>query len=158
MDGGAYPTRSSGSGKGDAFINAKWQIAANALVQLPAGFELSGAFFGRQGHPRPIVQRRALGFDGPIRILSDQTAALDTLRLPNVWDFDLRGAKTVHLGGTSFVLSADLFNVFNANTELSRGRQASSALYVKATGAGSFNRLDEILNPRVFRLGVRFQF
>ena len=158
VDGGAYPTRSSGSGKGDAFINAKWQLTANLLVHLPAGFEASGALFGRQGHPRPIVQRRGLGFDGPIRILSDQTAALDTLRLPNVWNLDLRAAKNVRLGGTSFVLSADLFNVLNANTELSRGRQASSGLYVKATGAGSFNRLDEILNPRVFRLGVRFQF
>ena len=156
VDGGNYPTRSSGSGKGDSFVNAKWQLTANTLFQLPAGFEVSGALFGRQGHPRPIVQRRGLGFEGPVRLLA--VPELDSLRLPNVWNLDLRAAKNIHLGGTTFVLSADLFNVFNANTELSRGRQASSALYVKATNTGSFNRLDEILNPRVFRLGVRFQF
>jgi len=158
VDGGGYPTRSGGSGKGDAFINAKWQFIANTLVQLPAGFDLSAAFFSRQGHPRPIVQRRILGFEGPVRIMADQNPELDTLRLPSVYNLDLRLAKSLKVGGSSFLVSADLFNVFNANTELSRFRQASSGLYDKETGAGAFNRLDEILNPRVFRLGVRFQF
>ncbi len=156
VDGGGYPTRSGGSGKGDAFVNAKWQITANALAQLPAGFELSGAFFAREGHPRPIVQRKVLGFDGPVRLLA--VPELDTERLPSVYDLDLRAAKNIRLGGTTFVLSADLFNVFNSSTELSRGRQASSPLYNPATHTGSFNRLDEVLNPRVFRLGMRFQF
>ena len=156
VDGGAYPTRSGGSGKGDAFVNAKWQLSANALAQLGAGFELSGALFARQGHPRPIVQRRGLGFEGPVRLLA--VSALDAERLPSVWNLDLRAAKNFRFGGTSLVLSADLFNVFNANTELSRARLASSPLYDKATGGGSFNRLDEILNPRVLRLGVRVQF
>jgi hypothetical protein len=158
VDGGEYPTRSAGSGKGDAFINAKWQIITNALVELPAGFELSGAFFGREGHPRPIVFRRVLGFEGPVRVLADQNQQLDTERLPNIYNLDLRLAKNFKVGPTSVLLSADLFNVFNSNTELSRFRQASSAAYDKSTGAGAFNRLDEILNPRVFRLGLRFQF
>ena len=89
---------------------------------------------------------------------ADQNPELDTLRLPSVYNLDLRLAKSLKVGGSSFLVSADLFNVFNANTELSRFRQASSGLYDKETGAGAFNRLDEILNPRVFRLGVRFQF
>jgi hypothetical protein len=127
-------------------------------VQLPAGFELSGAFFSRDGHPRPIVFRRVLGFEGPIRVMADQSPELDTERLPSVYNLDLRLAKNFKVGATSFLLSADLFNVFNGNTELSRFRQASSAAYDKSTGTGAFNRLDEILNPRVFRLGVRFQF
>src|SRR4029450_8020054 len=120
VDGGAYPTRSSGSGKGDAFINAKWQIITNALVELPGGFELSGAFFGREGHPRPIVFRRVLGFEGPVRVLADQNQQLDAERLPNIYNLDLRLAKNFKVGGSSFLLSADLFNVFNSNTELSR--------------------------------------
>ena len=97
-----------------------------------------------------------MGFEGPVRLLA--VDELDSLRLPTVWNFDLRAAKNIRLGGTTIVLSADLFNVFNGNTELARGRQASAALYDKATNTGSFNRLDEILNPRVFRLGMRFQF
>ncbi len=156
VDGGAYPTRSGGSGKGDSFVNAKWQIVANALFQLPAGLELSGAFFGRQGHPRPIVQRRGLGFEGPIRLLA--VSELDTERLPSVYNLDLRLAYNLRFGSSAVIVSADLFNVFNSNTELSRARQASSPAWDKSTGTGSFNRLDEILNPRVFRLGLRFQF
>src|SRR6185295_5928387 len=99
--------------KGDAFINAKWQVTANALAQLPAGFEISGAFFARQGHPRPIVQRKILGFDGPVRLLA--VPEIDTERLASVYNLDLRAAKNIRVGGTTFVLSADLFNVFNSS-------------------------------------------
>src|SRR5262249_48529234 len=158
VDGGAYPVRSSGSGNGGSFMNAKWQLVANAMVQLPAGFELSGAYFSRQGHPRPIVSSQVLGFEGRLRILTNQNPELDTLRLPTVYNLDLRLAKNVKLGPTSFILSADLFNVFNSSTELSRNRLSSSAPYNKTAGTGSFNRLDEILNPPVLRLGLRFQF
>lgn len=156
-DGGQYSPRSSGSGKGDTIVGAKWQFVTNALVQLPAGFEVSGALFGRQGHLQPIIFQRSLGFDGLNRVLSNGQN-VDTVRLPKVWNLDLRLAKNLKVGGSSFVISADLFNAFNADTELSRGRATSSALYDKATGAGSFRRLNEILNPRVLRIGLRYQF
>jgi hypothetical protein len=47
------------------------------------------------------------------------------------------------------VLTADLFNVFNSNTELNRNRTASSS---------AFNRLDEVLSPRIVRFGMRLTF
>jgi hypothetical protein len=148
-DGGLVAPRSAGSGKGDTTIGASWQVVANALVQLPWDFELSGSLFGRAGHPRPINFRISYGLDGLIRGLADGQS-LDTVKYPNLWNLDLRLAKTFKMGErASVVASADLFNVFNSNTELSRFRSASSA---------SFNRLDEILNPRVARVGLRFQF
>jgi hypothetical protein len=157
LDGGLYAPRSSGSGKGDTIIGAKWQIVANALVQLPWDSELSGAFFGREGHPRPIIFARTLGDDGSLRVLADGQQ-VETIRYPNVYNLDLRLAKNVKLGGSTVVLSAELFNVFNENTELNRGRRASSAAYNPVTKSGAFGRLDEILNPRVARFAVRFQF
>ena len=69
--------------------------------------------------------------------MADQNPDLDTERLPSVYNLDLRLAKNFKVGPTSFLLSADLFNVFNSNTELSRFRQASSAAYDKSTGAGA---------------------
>jgi len=147
-DGGLFAPRSAGSGKGDTTIGAKWQLVVNALAQLPAGFELSGSLFGRGGHPRPINFRITYGLDGLIRGLANDTS-LDTVKYDSLWNLDLRLAKTFHMGRTSIVASADLFNVFNSNAELSRFRSASS---------GAFNRLDEILNPRVARFGLRFQF
>jgi len=43
----------------------------------------------------------------------------------------------------------ECFNVWNANTDLFRLVNA---------GSTAFNRLEEILAPRIFRLGVRFGF
>jgi carboxypeptidase family protein/TonB-dependent receptor-like protein len=148
-DGGQYAPRASGSGKGDAIIGAKWQVVANTLFQLPAGFELSGALFGRQGHPFAVIFRQSLGDDGAVRILANEIPELDAQRYDNVWNLDLRLAKNFRLGGSSFTVSADAFNVLNNDVVLNRFRQASS---------GNFNRLDELLNPRVIRFGMRFQF
>jgi hypothetical protein len=157
LDGGLYAPRSSGSGKGDAIIGAKWQVIANALVQLPWNFELSGAFFSRQGHPRPIIFARTLGFDGSFRVMADGQQ-VESVKLPSVYNLDLRLAKNIKIGGSTFVVSGDVFNVLNANTELNRGRRASSGAWSPTNRGGSFGRLDEILNPRVVRFGLRYQF
>jgi hypothetical protein len=148
VDGGQYAERSSGSGKGDVFFNAKWQFIANALYQLPSGFEVAGALYGRQGYTRPIVVRLSAGADGPLRVLG--TPNIDDNRYPSLWNLDLRLAKNFKLGGRSnLLLAADLFNVFNSSTELNRIRQANSS---------TFNRLDEIISPRILRVGARFSF
>ena len=76
--------------------------------------------------------------------------SIEDHRLPNIWNLDLRLAKTVKLhGSSSLILSADLFNVFNAGTILSRDANATSDV---------FGRIDGIMNPRVFRFGARLSF
>jgi hypothetical protein len=148
VEGGQFAPRSAGSGKGDIFYGPKWQVIANALYQLPAGFEVAGALFGRQGYPRPIFLRLDAGRDGTIRVLG--TSELDTHRYENLWNLDLRLSKSFSVAGRrGLVLTADLFNVLNTATELNRNRQANAAVY---------NRLDEVLSPRVLRFGVRFTF
>jgi len=47
------------------------------------------------------------------------------------------------------VLTADLFNVFNANTELNRQRNLL---------ATNFHLLTDNLSPRILRIGVRMGF
>jgi hypothetical protein len=148
VEGGQVAPRSSGSGKGDIFFGAKWQFSANALYQLPAGFEISTAVYGRQGFARPIVLQLSGGADGNVRVLA--TPTIDSVRYPNLWDVDLRLAKNMHLAGdANLTFSAELFNALNSNTELNRYRFAQS---------GSFNRLDEVLSPRIARFGVRLTF
>ncbi len=148
VDGGLVAPRSGGSGKGDIFVAPKWQVVANALYQLPAGFEISGSLFGRQGYPRPIVMRLSAGGDGTLRALA--TPDIDTVRYENLWNLDLRLSKSFKLAGTSTLqISADFFNVFNSNTVLNQTRQANSS---------AFNRIDELLSPRVLRVGARLQF
>jgi hypothetical protein len=148
VNGGAFVVRSGGSGAGDVFIHARWQFNANGVYQLPHDIELAGNVFGRQGYPFPVYRSVSLGLDGPRRVLV--TPEIDTLRLANLWNTDVRVAKKISLGGQSYVqLIADLFNVFNANTELVRNRNAASS---------SFDVLAQNLSPRIVRFGLRVNF
>jgi hypothetical protein len=148
VDGGQYAPRSGGSGKGDIFYNAKWQINANALYQLPKGFEVGGNLFGRQGYARPFIMRLSAGRDGAIRVLA--TPELDATRYPTLWDLDLRVANNIKISGPLvFNVALDLFNVMNSATELGRTRQLNSA---------AFGQLNDILSARIARITVGIKF
>src|SRR4029453_8262080 len=121
VDGGQIAPRSGGSGKGDIFYNARWQINANGFYQLPAGFEIGANVFGRQGYAYPLYIRARGGLDGNLRTLA--TPNIDTNRYSALWDTDIRVSKNIKLPRVNVLLSADMFNVFNADTVLARTRQ-----------------------------------
>jgi hypothetical protein len=74
---------------------------------------------------------------------------LDAFRYDDLWNLDLRAAKSFRLARTNLEVIADLFNVLNANTELVRNRNA---------GSTSFDQLQQILSPRILRFGIRVGF
>jgi hypothetical protein len=139
--------QSGGSGRATFYMSPTWQIYANALVQLPWELELSGAVFGRQGQISPQFIGVTAGRDGTLNVLA--TDKIDEVRYDDVWDLDLRLAKTIRLGPTGVTLSAEAFNVFNSGTVLQQNRQLSSA---------SHDQILEILSPRIVRFGARFSF
>jgi hypothetical protein len=147
VDGGQIAPRSGGSGKGDIFYNARWQLNANGFYQLPAGFEVGANLFARQGYVQPQIFQVSAGGDGSVRALA--TPTLDEVRYPNLWDLDLRVAKTVTLSKVRFLLSGDLFNSLNSGTVLAQNRNLAS---------GAFGTINEIISPRILRVGVKFQF
>jgi len=115
---------------------------------LPMGFDVATNIFGRQGYVRPFIIRLSDGDDGPVRVLG--TPTIDATRYPDLWDVDFRVAKHIKIcGRVTLNLSGDLFNAFNANTELARNRQLNSA---------SFGVLNEIIAPRILRISARIQF
>ena len=145
--GSQYAPRSAGSGQGDIYVNAKWQINVNGVYELPWQSEVAGNLFGRQGNPFPVFRSQALGLDGSQRVLISPD--IDAFRFDNTWNLDLRFAKrfsTDHVGAR---LEFDLFNVFNAAPDLQRERNGASP---------NFNRLNQILSPRILRIGLRLQF
>jgi hypothetical protein len=146
-DGGAFVVRSAGSGTGDVFIHGKWQVSANGVYVLPYGVELGASLFGRQGFPFPVYREIALGRDGSRRVLV--SPELDTIRFDDLWNLDLRLAKSFRIGNASAQFIGDLFNVMNANTEMVRNRNADSP---------NFQRLAQNLSPRILRFGVRLGF
>ena len=146
LDGGQVIRQGAGSGKA-LYVGAKWQASANALYLLPAGFEVAGNFYGRQGYPKPIfIQVNTGAFEGTTNVLAQDS---DAERLPTLYNLDLRLAKNLKFGRTGLTLSAEAFNVFNAGTETNRNTNASSATY---------NRLEEIQAPRIIRFGARLNF
>jgi hypothetical protein len=147
VQGGQVAPRSAGSGAGDVFINGKWQLNVNAAYQLPADFQVAGNLFGRQGNPFPIFLAGALGRDGSARVLV--SPEIDTFRFDDTWNLDLRLAKDFRAAGVRAQVAADLFNVFNSNTELNRQRNLASP---------NFSVLTQNLSPRILRIGVRLGF
>jgi hypothetical protein len=146
IDGAQVIRQGTGSGKA-LYVGAKWQVAANAMYLLPAGFEIAGNLYARQGYPKPIyIQVNTGAFEGTTNILAQD---IDAERLPDLYNLDLRLAKNLKFGTRNLVLSIEGFNVFNSNTELNRNVNASSA---------TFNRLEEITAPRIVRVGARFSF
>jgi hypothetical protein len=147
IDGGQHMEFAVGSGK-NYYTNAKWQVNFNAMYQLPAGFEIAGNLFGRQGYPKPVFLQLDTGaLDGTLNVLA--VSEVDEIRLKNLWDLDVRLAKSLRIRGASITLAGEVFNVLNANTELYRNPSATSA---------TFNRLDEILAPRIARVSARLTF
>jgi hypothetical protein len=158
VQGGQVAFLSGGSGKASFYTSVKWQLYANAMVQLPWGIDLSGGLFGKQGGPYPITVRTAAGRDGNVQALA--TSKIDSNRFDNLWNIDLRLAKTVKLGRAGVTLSAEAFNVFNNDLVLSRSRQANTGTFT-STIAGAepgLGRIEELISPRIVRAGISLTF
>ena len=122
---------------------SKWQLSANALYQIGAGFEIAGNLYARQGYIRPINATVNNTF-------ADSVLAVDigAERLSDIWNLDMRLGWNKSIGGAQLNLSADVFNVFNSGTVLRRVDAVDSA----------YNRIDQILNPLLVRFGARLSF
>jgi hypothetical protein len=157
-EGGPVTALSGGSGKASFYSVVPWQLYANALYQAPWGLDVSGALFARKGGVYPVSLRLSGGSDGTNSALA--TASIDEKTYADLWNFDLRLAKTFKMGSAGLTLSAEWFNVFNSSTVLSRARYANTAAFTSTiAGAESgLGRIEEVISPSIFRFGARFTF
>ena len=125
----------------------RWSFNVNGAYQLPWEMEIAGNLFGKQGTPYPYFRNVTLGRQGSVRVLLNDE--LDSVRFDNLWNLDLRWAKSVRVGQANLQFIADLFNVMNSNTEITRERNAASP---------NFQVLGSNLSPRIIRFGVRAGF
>ena len=153
VDGGPVMTPSTGSGKSSIYmVLPKYQLIANGAYQANWGITLAGSYLMRQG------------FSAPYFILSDTDGAGDAIapeknvllvtdvganRLPTVHTFDARVSKLFAYRRLNVNLDFDLFNLFNTATVLGRDYDLAS---------DGFNQVQEIVNPRIIRFGVRVGF
>jgi hypothetical protein len=152
------------SGKVGMPTFSTWMVKAQALYQLPYDFNVSAVFDAREGHPVP-TQISVEDYDSPNAASTGATmwtATLGTTRLPTFWNVNLRLEKILRVGDMGRVyLMVDAFNVFNQNI-LNRERTVNPGTIYLQDGSFSANSRsgepNEVLNPRIFRFGVRFQF
>jgi hypothetical protein len=145
-------------------VFSRWMVKAQGLYQLPYDFNISFTFDAREGHI--IIEEIDLE-DNTAPNPQDTgvtmyTQPFGTNRLPTFWNLNMRLEKILRIGDTGRIyLMVDAFNVFNQNI-LNRQRTVNPGTIYLHDGTFSANSRsgepNEVLNPRIFRFGVRFQF
>jgi hypothetical protein len=142
---------SSGSGKSGIYqVLPKYQFVATGLFQAAWGLNFGANLVNRQGFSTPYFQSQVVTTDPNSR--NKSVLLVDDVgenRLPAVTSLDARVGKEFAFDRFRLNFDLDVFNVLNANTVLGReyDRRLTTADQVR-----------EIMNPRVLRLGLRFNF
>jgi len=168
-EGSTYsPSFGGGSGKIDQYVYTPWMFKAAGLYQLPYDVNISATMFARPGYiqdesfsivdyrlPNPLSNGNYL-----------EMVPFGSERLPTMFLMNLRLEKMLKLGDTGRIyLMADAFNLLNSGTVNRREQKYHGTYYIYPDASQNtfvpndyYNQLNEILNPRVVRFGVRFQF
>jgi len=172
FDGKAYGDWGGGaSGKIAVLMYSRWMAKISALYQLPYGFDISGTFNAREGWKIPDYFY--IEYDQAPNYAAGSWAQIYTQpyikdHLPTFANITLRLEKKVSIGSGRLYLMADVFNLLNAHTP-NRAYDAYFGDSYFQTVGGVFGQYDswvnptnrvlnEILNPRIWRFGVRFEF
>lgn len=133
--------------------NSRWMFKLSGLYQAPLGINVSWVFTAREGFILPTyvrVYRPGIGWTALPGNPESSGGKFGDQRLPDFWMLSLRVEKVFQITETSTVaLAVDAFNVNNAAHSLNKESQIDSP---------NFGQDLKILNPRVFRFGVRFSF
>lgn len=151
QDGGLVMRQSTGSGKSGIYqVLPKYQLIATGMYQAPWGINLAANTVTRQGFATPYFRNLVPTAD-PIAPRKTVLLVEDVgdHRLPAVTSLDARIGKEFAFNRVRFNVDLDVFNVTNTATVL--GRQYN----LRLTTADD---VLEIMNPRVLRVGLRFNF
>lgn len=152
-EGGVIAPQSGGSGITNVYVNSRWMFKLTGLYQFPYGINGSFALLTREGYVYPPfvqVYRSNVGWTNIYATEAGKIGKFGDNRLPNFYELNLRVEKRFDLSEKmKIAVALDCFNALNANTALSVEARLTSPNY-KLT--------KRILNPRVFRFGIRFDF
>lgn len=152
LDGGLVVSAAGGSGKSQIYmVQPKYQIIANGAYQLPYEIDLGLSYLLRQGFPMPWNWTTTGGFSDTLGSSKALLLVPDfgQARLPGVQTLDFRVGKRIKLSKTTVNIDLDVFNALNSATVLGRQYSKQSAKYTQ---------IAEIMQPRIMRIGFRFNF
>ena len=150
--GAPVAIESSAEGLSGVYVDSRWMAKLIGLVDLPWGFRASGIFLAREGYiiPTFVIIRRPLIGTSVLYGQAGGGGVFGDTRLPALATLNLRLEKTFEFGNRArLTFGADGFNITNAATVLKRAGRI---------GASNFLQDQVILNPALFRFGLRFEF
>jgi hypothetical protein len=161
------------SGKTNVLMYTRWMVKVSGLYQLPLGFNISGTFNAREGWAVPNYFT-LYDYEGPNptagRSVTVYTQNYLKEQLPAFYNVTLRLEKKIDVGQGRMYLMADCFNVLNSNmANRSYSKSWGTAQFRNAGATPTWQQyssswdlraglLVEVLNPRIWRFGVRFEF
>ena len=152
-EGSVVAPQSGGSGISAVWVNARWMAKLAGLYQFPYGIAASFALQARDGYVTPTYTTVATDNLGDLSIYANSASEIGKfgdVRLPAFVELSFRVEKVFNVTDKlRFSVGADCFNVFNSATALEEIIQLDSP---------DFGTPLRILNPRVFRIGVRVEF
>ena len=163
------PNVGGASGKINQYIFSHWMFKLEGLYQLPFEFNASFTFNARAGHLIPhymyITDYQWDNIYNRVGVTNYLDIFGKSYTLPAFYQLNLRLEKLVKLGDTGRIyLMVDIFNALNSAI-INRRYDAREGTYTISSGGSTTfapyannYRLNEILNPRIARFGIRFQF
>jgi hypothetical protein len=143
------PAVAGSSGLSGIFVNARWQVKASGLYQLPWGLNITGVLQAREGYVLPYhesLYRSGIGWTNMYK----SGEKFGDNRLPTFWMLSLGVEKTFKISETATAtIFVDGYNITNNNTTL---------LVETDYSADNFDQPLRILNPGIFQFGVRVSF
>ena len=157
QDSGLVVRQSAGSGKSGIYqVLPKYQFIGTGLYQAGWGINFAANLVNRQGFAKQYhytsldTRTIAPAGDPNARLKSVLLVDSGEERLPSVTSLDFRvGKEFAFATRYRFNIDLDIFNLFNTSTVL--GRQYDLRV-------STADNVQEIMNPRVLRLGLRFNF
>jgi hypothetical protein len=157
-----------GSGKITRPFFTKWMFKLQGLYQLPFDISVSGTVSAHEGtYYQTYFDLEDDTLPNPDSYYNSMatTKFNDRSKLGDVWVINFKLEKMFNLGVGKMYFSADLFNAINANTILRKRDIHYGTFYfvdntfdgwAEPSSTSGFN--NEVLNPLLVRLGLRFQF
>jgi hypothetical protein len=158
-----------GSGKISRPFFTRWMFKLMGLYQLPYDISLSGTVSAHQGtYYQTYFDLEDDTLPNPDSFYNSMatTKYNDRTHLGNVWVINLKFEKMFKVGGLGkMYFSADVFNSLNAKTILRKRDIGYGTFYYESgtlvdyaspSETSGFN--NEVMNPLLVRLGMRFQF
>ena len=128
------------------------QFKLQGMIKGPWGINVGGYFraYSGQRYTRQVTSSD-LGVFPNQGVTTVNAETKGTRALPAQAILDLRLEKTIHFQRMTFGVFIDSFNLFNAN-------KATGVQVISSSPAINFGEMIAIQDPRIFRLGVRFEF